>query len=105
MSHSKQSNLLLCKKCKYKKEREEDNMSSSEVAQLRSRIAAEIQAMNRALYGYAEVARHQIIDQKYCQLGIYQDQLTKILGQREAIEVMIEEFNAYAKNPPPSPSS
>jgi hypothetical protein len=82
MSHSKQSNLLLCKKCKYKKEREEDNMSSSEVAQLRSRIAAEIQAMNRALYGYAEVARHQIIDQKYCQLGIYQDQLTKILGQR-----------------------
>ena len=72
-------------------------MSSSEVTQLRSRIATEIQAMNRALYGYAEVARHQIIDQKYCQLGSYQDQLTKILGQREAIEVMIEEFNAYAK--------
>ena len=61
-------------------------MESSEVAQLRSHIAAEIQAMNRTLYGYAEVTRHQIIDHKYCQLGIYQDQLTEILGQRDARE-------------------
>jgi hypothetical protein len=80
-------------------------MESSEVAQLRSRIATEIQAMNRALYGYAEVTQHQIIDKKYHQLGIYQDQLTEILGQRDAMEVMIEEFNAYAKNPSPPPSS
>jgi hypothetical protein len=75
-------------------------MSASEVAQLRCRIAAEIEAMNRALHGYAAGARHQIIDSKYYQLGIYQDQLTKILGQTKAMEVMIKEFDACVQNVP-----
>jgi len=72
-------------------------MAFSEVAQIRYRIATEVEAMNRALNGYAAVAQHQIIDNKYTQLGIYQEQLTELIGPTAAIEVMIEELNMCAK--------
>lgn len=75
-------------------------MSRSEVTRLRHQIAAEIEAMNLSLYGYAAVAQHHIIEQKYTQLGIYQEQLTALVGPMEAAHLLIEELNQRISDGP-----
>jgi hypothetical protein len=63
-------------------------MSESNVAQLRTRIAQEIEAMNAVFHGFAGVAQHRIIEHKYAQLGVYHAQLTELIGSTAAITVV-----------------
>jgi len=46
-----------------------DGMPKSEVAQLMEQIERECQAMQRAMYGYAQVASHQSINGRYAAIG------------------------------------
>lgn len=68
-------------------------MSKSEVAQLREKIELEIQAMRSGLTGYAAVSQHDIINHKYDQIGDYQQQLGQHIGEKAAIEVVIDALN------------
>ena len=61
----------------------------SEVAQLRRQIELECEAMRLALYGYAAVASHEAIEQRYRALGKYQDALEQLVGKEEASTIMI----------------
>ncbi len=65
-------------------------MSRSDVAQLRQQIAREREAMTNALSGYAITARHDVITNRYNQLGHYHEQLIALLGEQAAIAVVIE---------------
>ncbi|HLJ33776.1 MAG TPA: hypothetical protein VKU38_09005 [Ktedonobacteraceae bacterium] len=62
----------------------------SEIARIREQIERECEAMNLALYGYATVASHKIIEQKYNNLGRHRENLEKHIGKEEAGKVMIE---------------
>ncbi len=72
-------------------------MSQSEVARLRQNIESTCQAMNRALNGFSVSARHEIIHNKYRALGVYQEQLEKLVGQDEALTTMVETYNKIVK--------
>ena len=62
----------------------------SEVARLCRQIEMECQAMRLALYGYAVVASHEVIEQKYNSLGKYQDALEQLVGEEEASSIVVE---------------
>lgn len=62
----------------------------SEIARIREQIERECEAMNLALYGYATVASHKIIEQKYNNLGRHRENLEKHIGKEEAGKVIIE---------------
>ena len=68
-------------------------MNLSEVARLREQIERECQAMNLALYGYSEVAKHQIINRRYSAIGKYQDQLETLVGEEAAATIVVETYN------------
>jgi hypothetical protein len=68
-------------------------MPKSEVAQLRQKIEHEIQAMRFGLTGYAVTSKHAVINNKYSQLGDYQEQLSQHIGATAAIEVVIDALN------------
>jgi hypothetical protein len=61
----------------------------SEVAQLRRQIELECEAMRLAVYGYAAVASHEAIEQRYTALGKYQDALEQLVGKEEANTIMV----------------
>ena len=69
-------------------------MSVSEVVRIREQIELECQALHLAMYGYAEVARHEIIAHKYNTLRKYQEQLEPLVGGKEATAIVVE---AYGK--------
>jgi hypothetical protein len=60
----------------------------SEVARLLEQIERECEAMRLALHGYAVVASHQIIEQKYNNLGKHQDDLEQHVGKEEAESIV-----------------
>ncbi len=62
----------------------------SEIVQLMKQIESECEAMRLALYGYAAVASHEVINQKYDALDIYRAELAKHLGEGEATLVVVE---------------
>jgi len=62
----------------------------SEVARLRKQIELECEAMRLALEGYATVASHQIIEQRYNSLGKCQADLEKHVGKEEANSIVVE---------------
>lgn len=62
----------------------------SEVARLRQQIELECEAMRQALYGYAIVSSHDIIEQKYKSLGKYQEDLEQHVGEEEAKKIVME---------------
>ena len=63
---------------------------SSEVAQLREQLRLEAETAFQGLYGYAEVARHEIIQQKLERVGAVFEQLKQHMGEDEAALLMIE---------------
>ena len=67
-------------------------MSLSEVARIREQIELTCQAMQLGLQGYAAVAKHQIIANKYNALGQYQEQLEKLVGEQEAARIVCEVY-------------
>jgi len=68
-------------------------MSISEVARLREQIERECQAMQQAMYGYAEVAKHQIINYRYNVIGKYRDRLETLVGEEAATTIVVEVYN------------
>ncbi len=66
----------------------------SEVARLRRQIELECEAMRLAMYGYAVVASHKIIQQKYDALDAHRAELQKHVGEEEATRIIVE---TYAK--------
>ena len=65
-------------------------MSTSEIAQLKSRIDCEVQAMQLALHGYAECARHEIINRRFACLQVVMDELSMYIGPGAAIALIGE---------------
>ena len=64
----------------------------SEVARLRKQIELECEAMKQALYGYAIVASHDVINHKYDNLGRYQEELEQHMGKEEANVIVVETY-------------
>jgi hypothetical protein len=62
----------------------------SEVARLRRQIELECEAMRLAMEGYATVASHQIIEQRYTSLGQCQADLEQHVGKEEAASIVVE---------------
>jgi hypothetical protein len=54
----------------------------SEIAQIRRRIEEECLALKLAMEGFAITASHQAITARYDQLGIYQTELEKMVGEQ-----------------------
>lgn len=69
-------------------------MSESEVARLRAHIECECEALSLLVQGFAVVARHETIANRYQRLGAYQVQLERLVGSEEAIRVLSEAYNA-----------
>ncbi len=61
----------------------------SEVAQLRERLQLEAASLYQGLYGYAEVAKHQIIQQRLQGFGETFQQLKQHIGEEEAANFML----------------
>lgn len=53
----------------------------SEIARLRKQIELECEAMRLALHGYAAVASHKAIEQKYNSLGQHHEALEQLVGR------------------------
>ena len=64
----------------------------SEVARIRRQIELECGAMRQALSGYAVVASHQVIEQKYNALGKHQEALERLVGKEEASAFIVETY-------------
>ncbi len=62
----------------------------SEVARLRKQIELECEAMRQGLYGYAAVASHEIIENRYNSLGKRQAELAHLVGHEEASQIVVE---------------
>jgi hypothetical protein len=69
----------------------------SEVSKLREQIETVCYAMNQMLSGYAVTARHDIINHKYNTLGTYQEELETLVGEQEALEIVIETYNRVVR--------
>jgi hypothetical protein len=65
----------------------------SDVACLRRQIELECEALNRALSGYAILAKHEIIAHRHRSLNYYQEQLTRIVGQKMALEISVNIYD------------
>lgn len=57
--------------------------NQSEVARLKAQLNAECEAARLAMYGYAEVARHEVITAKMERMGALHEQLKGIGQGRE----------------------
>ena len=66
----------------------------SEVVRLCRQIELECEAMRLALYGYATVASHELIEQKYNALRKCQEDLEQLVGKEEANCIVVQ---TYAK--------
>ena len=62
----------------------------SEVARIRQQIEAECEAMRLAMYGYAVVASHKVIENRYNSLGKRQEELEQHVGKEEANAIVVE---------------
>jgi hypothetical protein len=62
----------------------------SEVVRLRAQLAAEYEAAQRGLMGYAVMARHDFIQARMERMGKCHEELVKLLGPQEAIELVAE---------------
>jgi len=69
-------------------------MSQSEVARLRQQMEAETVAMQQALSGYASVARHNFITNRYQALDRYRNELVALVGEEKATTIFCEVYMA-----------
>ncbi len=66
----------------------------SEVARFRKQIERECEAMKRGMSGLAMTAQHEIIVNKYNNLGRCEEELAKHIGDEQARAIVVE---IYAK--------
>jgi hypothetical protein len=69
----------------------------SEVARLRQRMEEECEAMKRALHGFAVVASHEAIMQRYVRLGKCREELVGLIGEEDAEAEMCEVYNRVVR--------
>ena len=62
----------------------------SEVAKLKECLRLETEAAFQGLYGYAEVSRHEIIQQRLERVGEFFEQLKGHIGEEEAALFMLD---------------
>ena len=65
-------------------------MAGSEIARLKQQIDAEVEAMRRAMTGYATVARHQIIAHRFANLERCMEQLSQEVGKQQALQTVVD---------------
>jgi hypothetical protein len=82
--------------CKYKNMDE----GKSEVSRLRAQLDAECEAANRAMYGFAEVAKHAFITARMERVGEIHDQLQGLVGEQEAVEMLTVAMERKAGHDP-----
>ena len=63
---------------------------SSEIARLKECLRLEAESAFQGLYGYAEVAKHEIIHQKLERIGEMFEKLKLHMGEYEAARFMLE---------------
>ncbi|HEY4033562.1 MAG TPA: hypothetical protein VGL94_06310 [Ktedonobacteraceae bacterium] len=61
----------------------------SEVARLMRQIEMECKAMGLAMTGFRMAASHDVINRQYEQLGEHYESLGKLIGEKQAVEVVI----------------
>ena len=61
----------------------------SEVARLKRQIETECEAMRLAIKGFRMAGSHDMINHQYDQLGQHYERLGKLIGEKEAVEVLI----------------
>lgn len=71
--------------------------NQSEVARLIQQIDAEYYSAQWGLSGYAEVARHEVINAKYERLGELVEQLGQHVGEEEAMGVLVKAMDGEKK--------
>jgi hypothetical protein len=64
----------------------------SEVVRPCRQIELECETMRLALYGYATVASHAFMEQKYSRLGKYQEDLERLVGKEEANSIVVQTY-------------
>ncbi len=70
-------------------------MNESEVARIRQQIEAEIESLQRGMYGLASgTSRHDFINKRMHRVDTYQTQLADAVGENEADEMV---FALYSK--------
>jgi len=67
-------------------------MAESEIARLRRQIELECESMKLGMTGYAVIAKHKAITNKYNRLGAYKEQLTQLVGEPQATGIMAEVY-------------
>jgi hypothetical protein len=67
-------------------------LSKSEVAHLKQRIEEEITAMYLLINGPAVVGKHKLITHKYRNLGMYQRELARLVGEKPAERIVDETY-------------
>ena len=60
----------------------------SEVARLLQQIEMEYEAAKRGLEVYAIVSKHEFITARYDQAGMYQEQLARVIGEKQASDLV-----------------
>jgi hypothetical protein len=65
---------------------------NSEVAHLKQRIEEEITAMHWLMNGPAVVGKHKLITHRYRNLGMYQRELAKLVGEKPAERIVDETY-------------
>ena len=61
----------------------------SEVARLKRQIETECEAMRLAIKGFRMAGSHDMINHQYDQLGQHYERLGKLIGEKEAVEILI----------------
>jgi hypothetical protein len=71
----------------------------SEVARLLQQIEMEYEAAKRGLEGYAIVSKHEFITARYNQAGVYQNELAKVIGEKQASILAYDLYVEIFENP------
>ena len=72
----------------------------SEVARLLQQIEMEYEAAKRGLEGYAIISKHEFITARYNQAGIYQNELAKVIGEKQASLLSYDLYVEVFEKPP-----
>jgi hypothetical protein len=65
----------------------------SEVARLLRQIEMEYEAAKRGLEEYAIVSKHEFITARYDQAGKYQEELARVIGEKQASDLVCNLYN------------
>ncbi|QBD76033.1 hypothetical protein EPA93_08445 [Ktedonosporobacter rubrisoli] len=79
------------------RQEEQSKANCSEVARLRQSISDEYLAAQRGLYGLAQTARHDFIQARLQGVERHYIELSKLIGEEQAIDTVIEINDTHAE--------